>query len=275
MSYSVRYYNSRWWVSDGARLLGGYCTNDLRSYLFPLYTPQGLLVLQEAPADHPHHQGLWTGLEVDGYDIWNAGSFNKPRHRQVPVPALNVMQPLVTADGVEFAHQVQWQTVDGELLLYEDRSVILRAQNETTQVLWTSRFRHPTKTTRLGQTKESGIGLRVPPHWESSFGGEIRNASGDVGEAAVFDKESPWLNIEGKALGDSVAGLVFLPTSAGCPWFTRDYGCHVYNPARQAAIDLAPAESLTWSAALLAYDGHRTIEQIDQLVAPISVNALR
>jgi hypothetical protein len=266
MSYSVRYYNARWWVNAGPRLLGGYCANDLRSYLFPLYTPQGLLVVQEAPVDHPHHQGLWAGLEVDGYDLWNAGSFNLPRHRQIPIPALNAIQPLVTADGVEFDHQVQWQTAEGELLLYEDRNVTLRAHAEATQVLWRSRFSHPAKSTRLGQTKESGIGLRVPPHWESSFGGQIRNASGDVGEAAVFDKESPWLNIEGQALGDAVAGLVFLPTSTGCPWFTRDYGCHVYNPARQAAIHLTPGEVLTWSVTLLAYDGHRTIEQIDQLV---------
>jgi len=233
-----------------------------------------MLVVQEAPPDHPHHQGLWAGLEVDGYDLWNAGSSKVLRHRQTPVPAIDAMQPVVSAMGVEFVHQVHWQTVDGELLLYEDRRVTLRAHADATQAVWTSRFSHPSKSTHLGQTKESGIGLRVPPHWESALGGQIRNAQGDLGEAAVFDKDSAWLNIEGQALDDAVAGMLFLPTSAqdGCPWFTRDYGCHVYNPAHHAGIDLAPGQALTWSVNLIAYDGHRTIEQVDELVVGVGLN---
>ncbi len=271
MSYHVHFYNARWWVSFGSRLLGGYCANELRSYVFPLYTPQGLLTVQEAPPDHPHHQGVWAGLEIDGHDLWNAGSRGLARHRQTIVPALDAVQPQVSSSGVEINHQVQWMTVDGELLLVERRSVRYRAHPDCTQIEWSSTFSHPTKATHVGQTKESGIGLRVPPHWETLFGGQIRNASGDVGEAACFDKLSPWLNVEGCALGNTVAGLVFLSTSpeAAVPWFTRDYGCHVYNPARHGAIDLAPTQSLTWSIQVLAYDDHRSIDSINDLVASV------
>jgi hypothetical protein len=256
MDYRVRYYNARWWVSYGERLLGGYSANDLRSYVFPLYTPQGMLVLQEAPPDHPHHQ------------LWNAGSFGRARHSQRAVPAFDALQPQLSPSGVDFVHQVQWQTEEGTLLLSEERRITLRAHAECTQIVWRSTFSHPDKQTHLGQTKESGIGLRVPPHWESSFGGQIRNAHGNQGEAAVFDKLSPWLNIEGQTLGDGVAGVVFLPASpeASYPWFTRDYGCHVYNPARFGAVDLAPAQSLTWSVSVLAYDHHRTVAEVDELV---------
>lgn len=273
MSYSIRYYNARWWVCDGPRLLGGYAANELRSYVFPLYTPQGVLVLQEAPPDHPHHQGVWAGLEIDGHDVWNAGSRGLPRHRQTIVPNIDALQPVVSASGVAFVHQVQWQTEAGDLLLVEERIVCFRAHPTCTQVQWSSSFSHPTKSVDLGQTKESGIGVRVPPHWETAFGGQIRNALGDVGEAACFDKKSPWLNIEGRAVGDTSAGLVFLPASQeeNWPWFTRDYGCHVYNPARHAAIHLAPAQSLTWSAQVLAYDGHRSVSEVDELVAGILV----
>jgi hypothetical protein len=231
-----------------------------------------MLVLQEAPPDHPHHQGIWIGLEIDGNDLWNAGSRNLPRHRQMIVPELESVQPLVSTSTVDFIHQVHWLTTDGELLLHEERRVRFRLRPECTQITWSSSFSHPEKITRLGQTKESGIGIRVPPHWETHFGGQIRNASGDVGEAACFDKDSPWLNIEGCALDNAMAGLLFLPVSQKetCPWFTRDYGCHVYNPARHAAIQLAPTESLTWSVQFLAYDGHRTVAEIDKLVASIT-----
>jgi hypothetical protein len=275
MGYNVHYYNARWWVSEGTRLLGGYSANELRSYVFPLYTPQGLLAIQEAPPDHPHHQGIWAGLGIDGHDLWNAGSGKVPRHRQTMVPALATLQPQCSPSGVEFNHQVKWETVDGELLLYEDRRVRYRAHPQCTQVEWSSTFSHPTKTTHLEQTKEAGIGLRVPPHWETLFGGQIRNALGDVGEAACFDKLSSWLNIEGRALGNELAGLVFMPTSQAdaVPWFTRDYGCHVYNPARHVPIQLQATESLTWSVQLLAYDGARTIAEVDELVAAVHARA--
>src|SRR5215217_223683 len=120
MDYRVRYYNARWWVSYGERLLGGYSANELRSYIFPLYTPQGMLVLQEAPPDHPHHQGIWAGLEIDGNDLWNAGSFGRARHSQRTVPALDALQPQLSPSGVDFVHQVQWRTEEGTLLLSEE-----------------------------------------------------------------------------------------------------------------------------------------------------------
>ena len=82
MTYDVVHYNSRLWVSQDQRLIAGYNANELRSYVFPLYTPDGMLVIQEAPPDHPHHQGIWAGLEIDGHDVWNAGSFKVPRNRQ-------------------------------------------------------------------------------------------------------------------------------------------------------------------------------------------------
>jgi hypothetical protein len=268
MSYTTFHYNARWWIKYGDRLLGGYSANDLRTYVFPIYTPAGTLVVQEAPPDHPHHQGLWIGLEVNGHDIWNAGSRGLPRCRQEAVPALASLKPETSTDGARFAHQVNWLTADGNVLLYETRTVSLRASQSLTIVEWTSTFSHPTQTVCLGQTKESGIGLRVPPHWETVHGGQIRNAWGDSGEAGVFDTDSPWINIEGRATGDGVAGLLFAPApgSESCPWFTRDYGVHVYNPARHRSIDLEPNQQLTWAVQLIAYDGHRTVEELNHIV---------
>ncbi|HXF63415.1 MAG TPA: DUF6807 family protein [Caldilineaceae bacterium] len=273
MSYTTFYYNARWWVRWGDRLLGGYSANGLRSYVFPLYSPAGMLVLQEAPPDHPHHQGVWVGLEINGYDLWNAGSRRLPGHRQEAAPALPQLQPDIGADGVRFAHEVHWRTEGGDELLRERRTVVFRAGGApgamVTVVEWASTFYHPTQAVHLGQTKEAGVGLRVPPHWETVHGGRIRNAWGDTGEAGAFDKLSPWLNIEGRAAGDAVAGLLFapLPKSEPCPWFTRDYGVHVYNPARHRAIELAPNEPLTWAVQVIAYDGRRSVDELERLVA--------
>lgn len=271
MSYEIINYNARRWIKSGDRLLAGYNCNDLRAYLFPLYTPNGALVLQEAPPDHPHHQGLWAGLEIDGHDLWNAGSFGKPRHRQTSVQSLNEISPTITGEGVTLSHDLQWSTAAGVELLFEARTVHIVAQADFTLVQWCSTFSHPNKTTALGQTKEAGIAIRVPPHWETAFGGTIRNAQGEIGEANTFDRLSPWVSVEGSVVGQTKAGVV-LATGANselCPWFTRDYGIHVYNPARHRAITLAGGETFTWAVNLLAYDGAQSIEQINAWVGSI------
>lgn len=267
MTYTTRFYNSRWWVLADDRLVGGYNANELRSYVFPLFTPAGVLVIQEAPPDHPHHQGIWAGLEIDGHDLWNAGSFGKARHRQTNGIPLAEIPPAVDATGVTFHHEAVWETVDGTSLLREQRTVRLAAGGDCTQVDWRSIFSPADHPADLGQTKEAGLALRVPPHWETAFGGVIRNAAGGVGEAACFDSDSPWLNIQGSAGNGAQAGVVLLPASQPCPWFTRDYGCHVYNPLRQRSVQLQPGATFTLALTVLAYDGVLSAEEIDRLVS--------
>ena len=270
MAYEVIHYNARLWVKYQERLLGGYNTNELRSYVFPLYTPTGVLVLQEAPPDHPHHQGILVGLEVDGHDLWNAGSRNLPRHRQEALTPLAEMATACSEMGVQISHNVRWVTVDGQELLLEQRRVTFSAQEQFTCIHWHSTFSHPGKATHLGQTKESGIGVRVPPHWETLFGGQIRNANGARGERGCFDQMSPWLNVEGGAGGDEIAGVVLIPETEACPWFTRDYGLHLYNPARHHPFDVQPNEEVAWAMSVFAYDGRRTVEEIKAMVAAIT-----
>lgn len=266
MPYDSRYYNSRWWAQSGGKLLGGYNAVELRSYVFPLYTPSGVLVIQETPPDHPHHQGIWAGLEIDGHDLWNAGSFGKARHRQTNPSRLADLAPTIADDGVTFRHETLWETADGAPLLHEERSVRLAAGGNCTRVEWRSTFRAGDRPVTLGQTKEAGLALRVPPHWETPFGGVIRNAAGATGEAACFDSDSPWLGIEGSAGNGQRAGVVLVPRSRPCPWFTRDYGCHVYNPLRHAPVHLQPGETFHLALTVLAYDGSRTVAEIDGLV---------
>ena len=266
MSWDTFYYNQRWWITCGGRLLGGYSANRLRPYVFPFYTPGGFPVLQEAPPDHPHHQGICAGLEIDGRDMWNAGSGGKPPHRQETDPAAADLQPVKDDAGVRFEHEVQWTAVDGEALLRERRRVAFSSRSGLNVVTWNSTFAATGERVALGQTKEAGIGVRVTPHWETRLGGEIRNAAGGRGEAGCFDKPSPWLNVEGGA-AQGKAGVVIRPLgpSEPCPWFTRDYGLHLYNPLRHHPVDLAAGDSLSWALEIAAYDGARTTAELNEL----------
>lgn len=267
-AYQTLAYNSRLWVRRGERLLGAYSANSLRSYVFPLYTPGGTLVLQEAPPDHLHHQGLFVGLSVDGYDLWNAGSGTVPRHRQIAVPQLCELTPVVSSDGVTIKHSVSWTTVTGDTLVPEQRTIVIGERQGCTCVTWRSVFGPAPCRIELNQTKEAGIGMRVPPHWETVFGGKIRNAHGAEGETGCFDRDAAWLNVEGHASGTAVAGVVFAPAAGTqrCPWFTRDYGLHVYNPLRHHPVSLATGASYSLSVCLVAYDGARNAQDIHRLI---------
>jgi hypothetical protein len=266
MHYEAKHYNARWWVLCNKRLLGGYNANALRPYVFPLYSPTGELVIQETPPDHPHHQGVFAGLNIDGYDLWNAGSFDVPRHRIELVTKLAELQPVVSETGVTFAHETRWLAVNGQELLRERRNITFSATNAATLLQWSSEFYHPELSVTLGQTKEAGIGLRVPPHWETCFGGRITNTHGHLGEAMCFDKRSEWLAVMGGE-GARSAGVVLVPEPGqDWPWFTRDYGLHSYNPTRHGAIRLDPGQNLTWKLSIISFDGNLDVTAINRLV---------
>ncbi len=267
MPYETHFYNSRWWITMDGKLLAGYNANDLRPYVFPYYSPKGALVLQESPPDHPHHQGIYVGLEVDGHDIWNAGSFGNARHRQDMEQKLEDLKPQIDDTGVTLSHRVSWKTEGGELLLSEDRRIRFSNTGFFNLVSWHSTFT-AVGPTELGKTKESGIGVRVPPHWETRWGGEIRNAEGLVGEENTFDKMSNWVNVQGAAIGQEKAGVILrpLPESESCPWFTRDYGPQVYNPLRHHNLELSDGDSFSWDLEVAAYDGNRSIADIETLL---------
>ena len=48
-------------------------------YIHPVFSPSGMLITEDAPADHLHHKGIWmpwTHTEFDGHpvDFWNLGA---------------------------------------------------------------------------------------------------------------------------------------------------------------------------------------------------------
>ena len=48
-------------------------------YIFPVFTPSGKLIVDDFPADHRHHHGIWspwTKTEFEGRhpDFWNMGA---------------------------------------------------------------------------------------------------------------------------------------------------------------------------------------------------------
>ena len=41
----------------------GLSQGDFRNYIYPVFTPSGVLVTSESPIDHPHHQSVTIGAD--------------------------------------------------------------------------------------------------------------------------------------------------------------------------------------------------------------------
>ena len=252
----------RWVKRDGA-LAGAVNFGDLRPYVFPLYTPLGRLVIQESPVDHPHHQGLTVGANLNGWDVWNAGSFGIPRSRQAPVEEECRCQ--TDATGARFQLTLDWQTPEGEKLLREERAITFSMANYGTLVDVRTRLIARYGEVQFAHTKEAGLAMRVPPEWETAHGGIILDATGRTGESQIFDQLAAWVDVSGEGPRGIFAGITLMP-HRDCPlvpWMVRDYGLHVYNPWRHRKIHLAPSDAYELGVRYIAHDGRASRDEIN------------
>lgn len=253
---------ARQWVWRDGRLVGAVNVGELRAYVFPLYTPRGRLVIQESPVDHPHHQGLTVGAQLNGWDMWNAGSFGIPRSRQVVVSA----ESHATADatGARFLLTLDWTTAGGVKMLREKRTIGFSAAAYGHVVDVRTTMIAAYGDLHFAQTKEAGLSLRVPPEWETANGGILLDARGRVGESQIFDQLAEWIDVSGEGPVGVWAGITMMPhrDSPAVPWMVRDYGLQNYDPWRHQRISLAAGEMLTLGVRYIAHDGRGTVGDI-------------
>ena len=253
---------ARMWVWRGDRLIGAVNIGALRAYVFPLYTPLGRLVIQESPVDHPHHQGLFVGADVNGHDMWNAGSFGNPSHRQAPVEALCTKE--AHADGARFQLVLDWSTESGVPVMREERTLSFSQSGYGNVVDERCRFVAAYGDIHLARTKEAGLAMRVPPEWETPNGGVMLDAAGHVGESQIWYTVSDWIDVSGEGPRGVLAGITLMKhhDSPPAPWMSRDYGLHNYDPWHHQEISLPKGEVFQVGVRFVAHDGRATEEEI-------------
>ncbi len=256
-------------VSDptSGRCLGGVGANYYRAWVFPLYTPRGLTVIQEFPFDHPFHNGFWVAqgpIFIDGREVtfWPAPPMRKAN--EALFTHMGRMQTLGKPEiepihnGVRFKLNLIWRDKDEQPVLDEVRTIDLYSVEDATICDMRS-----SKTANYGvldfaQTKFGSIGIRVEPRLLPLSGGVVigdvkRRGSADL----LVDQESDFVAYENELAGQGRFGVWMssLEPDRRGPWFVRDYGMALYAPTRLQSLHLPKNES--WSVALrvVAYDG--------------------
>ncbi len=218
-------------------------------YIFPVYTPAGVSMLDDFPHDHWHHRGLfwaWPLVETAGknYDLWMAMT---AAHRSEKTP-------VVAAAGGEARLEAQnlWRAGGRDIVRENVRLTVFPAQVAVREF-------------DMGLTWEAltaPVTLRGSPTREKSYGGLGARFAGRQGtilraDGEVLAKDEDliprrWAELEG-VYGGKRAVLRITPDAKnpGVPhqWCLRAYGFVGPSfPGRTATVDgytLEPGKPLT------------------------------
>ncbi|MHC4625437.1 MAG: DUF6807 domain-containing protein [Planctomycetota bacterium] len=240
-----------------------------------LFTPGGVNVLRDSPADHKHHHALMYAVSVDGLNFWEEA---KQPGRQMHGSFSHVS--VGTQNDVQhggFTEQLDWvNPKTDQLLLNESRTITVSRLDDSAATLlsWQSKFNVPRgkDAATLSGSHYFGLGMRFVKSMDT--GGEFRNSSGQAGEIVRGSERivrAKWCALAAKADGKLVTVAMFChPDNLRHPthWFTMDkpfaYLSATMNLYREP-LKLTSGEPLKSRYAVAVWDGQIQDSQIHRL----------
>jgi hypothetical protein len=263
--------------SQTGRWLGGLGANYYRPWVYPLYTPRGLTVLQEFPFDHPFHNGLWVAQGPIQFGGQTAHFWPAPPERRPGESLFTHMGRMETLGlpvvesherGVRFTLQTIWRAGDGTPVLDETRTVNFSALEDATICQVTSIQTASYGALEYEASKFGAICVRVDPRLVPVVGAEVIADGGRRGKAAVaLQQPCDYVAYESCANGQSFGLMLAVPGERPHEWFIRDYGLATYNPMMETPRQLAQGESFQVSLQVSAYDEPLTDERARRWLA--------
>ena len=236
-------------------------------YFHPLYTPQGTVVTDVAPADHPHHRGVFLAwVEMHGKkdaDFWGWGEHAPVKDRRIISDQLRV-----GGSPTSFEFSNDW-TAEGETLLEEKLSGGVRATDQA-NVLDLTYTLTPTADLKLTRWAFSGFCVRTRKDGITAF-----DADGPVKlpPPQHTKPESDWPDRSWYAYtltaGDAKKGGVAVlghPANPPTLWHNVT-GIGMLNPCVVAPgeMKLAAAKPLTLRYRVVTFDGEVPTAKLDEL----------
>lgn len=253
----------------------GYRNVPYKPCVQQLFTPGGINILRDSPADHKHHHALMYAISVDGLNFWEEQK--KPGRQQhksfldVTVDAANGVP------GGEFTEKLDWiNPLTDDLLLNESRMIrVCQLEDfKATLLSWHSSFSVPfgKDSATLSGSHYFGLGMRFVESIDT--GARFRNSSGETGEVVRGDERltrANWCSISGQADGKLVTVAIFChPDNLRHPthWFTMAkpfaYLSATMNLHRQP-LEIAASKPLMLRYGVALWDGQADNNIIEQL----------
>jgi hypothetical protein len=214
-------------ADDSVLLRYRYRDVPFKACLHQLFSPRGVNILRDAPADHLHHHALMYAVTVDGVNFWEEQ--NKPgrqAHRCFSDVRVEKHRDMPRAG---FTEQIDWiNPRSKELLLKEHRTIeVCRlSEQKVTFLSWASEFKLPPgkESVMFTGSHYFGLGMRFVKSMDT--GGQFNNPDGKAGDLVRGSERlvrTAWCAYTANADGGPVTVAMFghpdnlrHPTS----WFT-------------------------------------------------------
>lgn len=264
-------------ICEGDRVLACYRYDNVpfKPCVQQLFSPQGVNILRDSPADHKHHHALMFAVAVDGLNFWEEqkepGSEVHRSFSDVKIGDSN------DAPRNRFTEQLDWiNPRSKELLLKEDRTIkIQRIRGvDVTLLSWQSSLSVPPgkDSVVLSGSHYFGLGMRFVESMDKD--GQFRNSEGKTGEIVRGDERltpANWCAYSAEANGKLVTVAMFgHPQNVRGPtsWFTMTkpfaYLSATMNLHKQP-LKVASDKPLVLRYAVALWDGAVPDEQIDRV----------
>jgi LacI family transcriptional regulator len=255
-----------------------YQQNPAKPYFAELFSPSGVQVLRDSPADHKHHHGLMFAVAVDGVDFWSeTEKCGQQRHVSGEEPRVESTAGMGLVRGEQ---RVEWNAPDGKEMLQERRLAVIARLSEPAATLigWGSTLEPPTgkDSVTLSGSSYFGLGMRFVPSMDK--GGKFFNADGKTGVEGTNKAKSAWCAYTAKADGKPVTVVMLTSPENPRPttWFTMDQGFAYLSATLNLETEPLKIEAnkpLKLAYGVVVFDGEVDKAKIDALYQQLKERA--
>ena len=264
-------------VHTGPRVLMRYNYENVpfKPYVKELFSPRGVNILRDAPADHLHHHALMYAVAVDGVNFWEEQQApGRQVHKSLGKIRIGKRNDVPSAG---FTEQLNWVNPRSqELLLKEHRTIKVSQPDDfkATILSWQSRFFVPSgkESVTLTGSHYFGLGMRFLTSMDT--GGALFNAEGKAGETVRGDERlvrADWCAYTAKANDKVVTVAMFgHPDNLRHPtqWFTMTrpfaYLSATLNLHREP-LKVLSGKPLELHYAVVVWDNRADNEQVEKV----------
>jgi hypothetical protein len=262
-------------VSAGEQPLFKYRYGDgpFKPYIKELFTPAGVQVLRDSPADHVHHRGVMFGIFVNGVDYWS----EQPKAgKQVHVELGPVQSQSINNNSRStFSQRLQWIPPGADRpVLVERRAITLHLAPDlkATLVTWQTSLQpgEGAGTVKLTGSHYDGLGVRFVASMDKV--GRFLHASDTAGTVVRgTERVTPdrWAAYTAPADGNPVTVAVFDDPQntrhpAGLFTMLDPFAFLSATPnIWKTPLELAPGQALNLRYGVAVWDGETAKEAIE------------
>jgi hypothetical protein len=254
------------------RPVAGFTDGRFRPFLHPLWTPSGAVVTAEAPADHPHHAGLWLGADhvnalmpaTGGPETYTYNFYVNDVFQGRAPGTIAVTGEAAAGEGsaarivqrLEWRGPREWGAPEGRTILSETRTTVVREAAAAVVIDIVCELSAPLAPVEIGPTRHAFFNVRVADSMSLSGGGGPLCSRGHCGATAVSGDGAAWVDFSGPVGHEAMAGVALMPApDAGSWWFVADWGVMTASPVRAAPLAVDPGAPVRLCARAVIHDG--------------------